>query len=117
MEDALKFIAQFPAVFTNPLPNNQNMNSRTVDPGSASSGTQNPPDASSGQGCINMVKATNVVMRGKYYGTSQADLRKEPAPPEISLRIENPTDKPKVPPHIPKGVLKHSGHNPNARVA
>ena len=30
MEDASKFIAQCPVVFTNPLPNNQNMNSRTV---------------------------------------------------------------------------------------
>ena len=26
-------------------------------------------------------------------------------------------DKPEVAPHIPKGVLKRSGHNPNARVA
>ena len=29
--------------------------------------------------------------------------------------IENPTDKPEAPPCIPKGVLKRSGHNPNAR--
>ena len=31
--------------------------------------------------------------------------------------IENPTDKPEAPPCIPKGVLKCSGHNPNARSA
>ena len=45
MEDALKFIAQGPTVFTNPLPNNQNVNSRTVDPSCASGGTQNPSEA------------------------------------------------------------------------
>ena len=45
MENALKFIAQGPAVFTNPLPNNQNMNSRTIDPSCASSVTQNPLEA------------------------------------------------------------------------
>ena len=85
MEDASKFIAQGPAVFTNPLPNNQNMNSRTVDPGCASSGTPNAPDVASVHGCINMVKDTSVVMRVKDYGSSQLDLGKEPAPPEISL--------------------------------
>ena len=37
------------------------MNSRNVDPSCASSGTKNPPDAASGHGCINMVKAMNVV--------------------------------------------------------
>ena len=104
-------------MFTNPLRNNQNMNSRTVDPSCASSGTQNPLDAASDQGWINMVKYTSVVMRAKYYGSSQPNLGKEPAPLETSLRIEKPTDKPEVPPHIPKGVLKRSGHNPNARSA
>ena len=37
MEDSLKFISQGLYVFTNPLPNNQNINSRTVDPGCMSS--------------------------------------------------------------------------------
>ena len=72
-------------MFTNPLPNNKNMNSRTVDPGCASSGTQNPLDAASGHGCINMVNATNIVTHAKYYGSSQPYLGKEPAPPESSL--------------------------------
>ena len=115
MEHASNCIAQGPAVFTNPLPNNQNMNSRTVGPGSASSGTQNPLDVSSGLGCINMVKDTNVVTHAKEYGTSQPELRKEPAPPESSLQIEKPMYKPEAPPCIPKGVLKRLGHNPNAR--
>ena len=61
-----------------------------------------------------MVKNTNVVTHVKDYGPSQPDLGKEPAPPESSLQIENPIDKPKSPPRIPKGVLKHSGHNSNS---
>ena len=72
-------------MFINPLPNNQNMNSRTVDPGRASSGTQNLSNAASGHGCISMVKAIDAVMCAKYYGTSQLYLGKEPAPPESSL--------------------------------
>ena len=114
MEESLKFIAQGPAMFTNPLPNNQNMKSRTIDPGCVSGGTQNPPEVSPGHGCINMVKASKFVTHAKDYGSSQPDLGKEPNPPESSLQIEKPTYKLEVPPRIPKGVLSHSGHNPNA---
>ena len=53
----------------------------------------------------------------KEYGSSQLDLGKEPSPPESPFRIENPMDKPEAPPRIPKGVLKRSGHNPNAWAA
>ena len=108
MEDVSRFISQGPAVLTNPLPHNQNMNSRTNYPHCASGGDQNPLEANTGHGCINMVHATKVVTRAKYYGSSQPDLGKEPAPPE------NPMDKPEIAPHIPKGVLKRSGHNPNS---
>ena len=66
---------------------NQNRTSRTVDPSSASSGTQNPSYATSGNSCINMVKAKSVVIHVKYYGTSQPDLRKEPTPTESPLHI------------------------------
>jgi hypothetical protein len=38
-------------------------------------------------------------------------LEYPPPPMEMTLQIE----KPEPPPHIPKGVLKHSTHNPNAR--
>ena len=62
-----------------------------------------------------MVPAAKVVTRVKDYGSSQLDLGKEPTPPESPLCIEKLTDKPEVPPCIPKGVLKCSGHNPNAR--
>ena len=116
MEDASNFIAQGPAMFINPLPNNQNMNLRNFYPGSASSGTPNLSDAASGHDCINMVNATNVVTHAKDYGSLQSDLGKEPAAPKSSLRIENPTDKPEAPPLILKGVLKCLRHNPNARV-
>ena len=61
------------------------MDSRTVDPGCASAGTQNPLEAVSGHSCINMVKATKVVTHAKDYGSSQPDLGKEPDPLKSSL--------------------------------
>ena len=90
------------------------MNSRTHD---QSSGDQYPLESCSGHGCINMVHATKVVTRAKDYGSSQPDLGKELAPLESPLHFEKPVEKPKVAPHIPKGFLKRSEHNPNARVA
>ena len=68
-------------MLTNPLPNNQIINLRSVDPGCALGGNQNPSEANSGHGCIIMVRATKVVTRAKDYGSSQPDLGKEPAPP------------------------------------
>ena len=62
MEDASNFIAQGLVVLINPLPQNQNMNSRTVDPSGAYGGTPNPSDTATGHGCINMVNGTNAVM-------------------------------------------------------
>ena len=50
---------------------------------------------------INMVHATKVVTHVKYYGSSQPDLGKEPAPLESPLRIKNPMDKPKISPRNP----------------
>ena len=61
-----------------------------------------------------MVRATKGVTRAKDYGSSQPDLGKEPPPTETPLHIQNTTDKPEGVPRIPKGVLKRSGHNPNA---
>ena len=104
-------------MLTNPLPHNQNMNSRTNDPHCASGGDQNPLEANIGHGCINMVCATKVVTCAKVYGSSQPDLGKEPAPPKISLCIQKPSDNLESLPHIPKGLLKHSGNNPNALAA
>ena len=98
-------------MFTNPLPHNQNMNSRTHDP---SSGDQDPPKANTGHRCINMVHAAKVVTRAKDYGSSQPDLGKELDPPGSPLHIEKHMDKLENAPRIPKGVLKRSGHNPNS---
>ena len=64
-----------------------------------------------------MARAAKVVSRAKYYGSSQPSPGKEPDPPGTPLRIEKPANKPEAAPRIPKGVLKHSGHNPNARAA
>ena len=100
-------------MLTNPLPHNQNMNSRTHD---QSGGDQDPLEGS-GCGCINMVHATKVVTRAKDYGSSQPNLGKEPDPLGTLLCIEKPVDKHEAVPRIPKGVLKNSGHNPNAPVA
>ena len=61
------------------------MNSRIVDPKCASTRIQNPQDAASGHGCINMVKATSLVMSMKNYGLSQPDLGKKPSPPKSPL--------------------------------
>ena len=85
MEDASKFIAQGTTVFTNPSPNNQNMNLNTVDLGYASGGNKNPSEATSGHGCINMVRAAKVVTHAKDYGSSQPDLGKESSPPQSPL--------------------------------
>ena len=101
-------------MLTNPLPHNQNMNSRTHDPHSMLGGDKDPSEASTSHGCINMVRATKAMTRVKDYGSSQPDLGKEPPPTKIPLCIENTSDKPKSVPQNPKGVLKCSGHNPNA---
>ena len=114
MEYASRFIAQGLVVLTNPLPHNKNMNSRTIDPHCALGGDQNPSEANTGHGCINMVHATKVVTRVKDYGSSQPDLGKEPTPPESPLHMKKPTDKPEVAPRIPKGFLKRSWHNSNS---
>ena len=99
-------------MLTNPLPHNQNMNSKSHD----QSSDDDPPEGS-GRKCINMVHAVKVVTRMKDYGSSQPSPGKEPNPPGSPLRIEKPMDKPETTPRIPKGFLKRSGHNQNARAS
>ena len=82
-----------------------------MDAESTYGGHQNPLNAEGDHGCINMMSAANVVTHTKYYGPSQPNMGEEPAPPESPLHI----DKLEAIPHIPKGVLKRLGHNPNAR--
>jgi hypothetical protein len=54
-----------------------------------------------------------IATRSRDYSSSKAStsLEAPPPPPEMNLHIE----KPEPPPRIPKGVLKHSTQNPNAR--
>ena len=112
IDEASRLLAQGPAVLTNPLPHNQNMNSKSQELSS-----ENDPPETSARGCINMVCAAKVVTRTKDYGSSQPSPGKEPDPLGSPLRIEEPVDKPEAAPRIPKGVLKRSGHNPNSRAA
>ena len=102
-------------MLTNPLPQNKNMNSRTMDPGGAFGRIPNPAGIASHHGCINMVNAMNVVTHSKYYCLSQPNLGKEPAPPESPLCIEKPNEDPEALPRISKGVLKCSRNNTNSR--
>jgi hypothetical protein len=77
-------------------------------------GSQNPPSQDDDCLCINMVNSqVHVATRSRDYSSSKAipGLESPPPPLKTPLYIE----KPKPPPHIPKGVLKHSTHNPNAR--
>ena len=93
------------------------MNSKSHDQSS-----DEDPTETSGRGCIIMVCATKFVTPVKDYTSSQPSPGKEPDPLGTPLRIEKPvdkpvdkpTDKPEAVPRIPKGVLKRSGHNPNA---
>ena len=64
-----------------------------------------------------MVHATKVVTSAKDYGSSTPNPGKEPNPLGNSLHIEKLVDKLEATPRIPKGVLKHSRYNPNARAA
>ena len=68
--------------------------SHYIDPSCASGRNQNLREATSGHGCINMVRAIKVVTRAKDYGSSQPNLEKEPALPKSPLHIENHMDKP-----------------------
>ena len=78
-------------MLTNPLPHNQNMNSRTHD---KSGGDQDLLEACSGHGYINMVHATKVVTHVKDYCSSQPETGKEHVPLEIPLHIEKSVYKP-----------------------
>ena len=96
-------------MLTNPLPHNQNMNSKYHDQSS-----DDDPPKGSGHGCINMICSAKVVTRTKYYSSSQPSPGKEPDPLGSPLCIKKPTDELEAAPRIPKGFIKHSGHNPNS---
>jgi hypothetical protein len=58
----------------------------------------------------------NLQTRAHDYGNPESAKKDKELPePSNSLHIEKPVVDPM--PHIPKGVLKWTSHNPNARVA
>jgi hypothetical protein len=78
----------------------------------ASSRSQNSLAHDGGHICINMVRyVIDVATQSHNYGSLQTIIGPKPPPLETPLHI----DKPDPLPHIPKGVLKRSSHNPNAR--
>jgi hypothetical protein len=113
-EDA-RILSQLPAVLTNPFPHNQHMASSSSNAENTMNGNQNPLGNQGDHICVNMVKSQiNIATRSCYYGSSQVIPGLESPPPlETPFQIENPNPLP----HISKGVLKHSTHNLNVRVA
>ena len=93
------------------LPHNQNMDSTTSSTESIYGGHQNTPAMECGHNCINMMSDSYVVTHSQDYGLSQPNMGKEPTTTGIPLHI----DKLEFIHCIPKGFLKHSGHNPNSR--
>jgi hypothetical protein len=116
LAEAARLLNLPPAVLTNPFPHNQHLASSSSSTGNAPGGSQNPPSQDGDRVCINMVDAKiDIATRSRDYSSSKAStsLEAPPPPPEMNLQIE----KPEPPPRIPKGVLKRSTHNPNARAA
>jgi hypothetical protein len=103
-------------VLMNPFPHNQHLALSSSNTENVPGGIQNPPSQYGDCVCINMVDAKiDIATRSRDYSSSKSSTSQEapPPPPETNLHVE----KPDPPPHIPKGVLKHSTHNPNARAA
>ena len=104
-----------PAVLTNPFPHNQHMASSSLNVRNVASGIQNPLTQDNDHLCINMVKSeVNVATRSRDYSSPQIVPSLESPPPlETPLQIKKLDPLPR----IPKGVLKRSTHNLNARAA
>jgi hypothetical protein len=100
----------------NPFPHNQHLSLSSSNAENATGGGQNQQSQDGDHLCINMVDAEiDVATQSRDYSSKQDNpgLECPPPPLEMTLQIE----KPEPPPHILKGVLKHSTHNPNARAA
>jgi hypothetical protein len=115
LEEAARLLSLPPTVLANPFFHNQHMTSSSSNSINSMIGSQKPPTHDSGRLCINMVKSQiNVATRSHDYSSSHVVLGLEsPPPPETPLQIENLEPLP----CIPKGVLKFSTHNPNARAS
>jgi hypothetical protein len=114
--EVVRLLSLPPIVLMNPFPHNQHMDSSSSNIENVVGGSQNPSLQDGDHFCINMVDAkVHVATQSRDYISSQAipGLESLPPPLEVNLQIE----KPNPPPRIPKRVLKHSNHNPNARAA
>jgi hypothetical protein len=115
LEEVARLLSQLPIVLTNPFSHNQHMASSSSNVRNVESGNQNPSTHEGDLLCINMVKSQiNVATQSLDYISSQVVPSIEsPPPPETPLQIENLEPSP----HLLKGVLKCSTHNPNARAS
>jgi hypothetical protein len=116
LAEATRLLAQSPTLLMNTFPHNQHLASSSSNVKNAAGGGQNQQSHDGDRLCINMVDAKfNVATRFQDYSSKQAipGLEYPPRTSKTTLQIE----KPKPPPHIMKGVLKRSTHNPNARAA
>jgi hypothetical protein len=116
LEEATRFLSQPPIVLSNMFPHNQHMALSSANVENVSNGNQNPLAHERDYLCVNMVKSQiNVATHSHDYSSSRVVLVLDsPPPPETPpLQIE----KIEPLPRIPKGVLKLSNDNPNARVS
>jgi hypothetical protein len=109
-----RLLNTLPVVLTNPFPHNQHLASSSSNVRNAPGGSQNPPSQDGEGVCINMVDVKiDIATHSRYYSSSKASTSLEAPPPPLEMNLQ--IEKLEPPPCIPKGVLKHSTHNPNAR--
>jgi hypothetical protein len=114
LAEAVRLLNLPPVVLTNPFPHNQHLASSSSNAENASDGSQNPPSQDGDRVCINMVDAKiYIATRSRDYSSSKASTGLEAPPPPLEMNLQ--IEKPEPSPRIPKGVLKCSTHNPNAR--
>jgi hypothetical protein len=112
--ESTRLLSLPPVMLMNPFPHNQHMALSSSNARNAIGGSQNSSLQDNDCLCTNMVDVkVHVATRSRDYSSSQAIPSREspPPPPEMTLQIE----KLEPLPRIPKGVLKRSTHNPNAR--
>lgn len=113
--EAMRLLNLLPVVLTNPFPQNQHLALISKSTENALGGSQNLPSQDGDHVCINMVNVKidiSTHSRDSISSKASTNLEAPPPPSETNLQIE----KPEPPPRIPKGVLKFSTHNRNARV-
>jgi hypothetical protein len=113
---AARILNLLPDVLTNPFPQNHHLASSSSNTENLLGGSQKPPSQDGDCVCINMVDMKiDIATRSQDYSSSKDSIGLEapPPPPETNLHIE----KLEPPPHILKGLLKRSTHNPNVRAS